>query len=200
MTIQTQDILVDGVHLRESMIPAGRSITTKARPVNRVYVLAAGAVTVEDAGVSAVYRAPAYIQLTANRECEIVTLTDATLYGIDPTPAQSVKQAVDKGFAIEHHFVDGIYAKQMTIDKDSKIPTHKHVYDHLSILAKGRVRVTVNQETVEYSAPAAIEIKKDLVHTLTAMEDSVWFCIHATEETDPESADKTIIVGRNNVI
>lgn len=200
MTIQTQDILVDGVHLRESMIPAGRSITTKARPTNRVYVLADGAVTVDDAGVKTGYRAPAYIQLVANRECEIVTLTDATLYGIDPTPAQSVKQAVDKGFSIEHHFVDGIYAKQMTIDKNSKIPTHKHVYDHLSILAKGRVRVTVNQETVEYSAPAAIEIKRDLVHTLTAMEDSVWFCIHATEATDPESADKTIIVGRNNVI
>ena len=58
------------------------------------------------------------------------------------------------------------------------------------------MQVTVSRETVEYVAPAAIEIKRDLVHTLTAMEDSVWYCIHATEETDPESADKTIIVGR----
>jgi quercetin dioxygenase-like cupin family protein len=164
----------------------------KARPFNRVYVLAEGSVTAGDTG----YTAPAYIQVNADQECKIATLSDVVIYGIETTPAETVEQITHKEVEIGHYFAGGVYAKQMTIAKDCKIPTHKHVYDHLSILAKGRVQVTVSRETVEYVAPAAIEIKRDLVHTLTAMEDSVWYCIHATEETDPESADKTIIVGR----
>jgi quercetin dioxygenase-like cupin family protein len=191
-TIQTQDILVDGIHLAESRIGAGKSIIAKARPFNRVYVLAEGSVTAGDTG----YTAPAYIQISADQECPISTLSDVVIYGIETTPAETVEQITHKDVEIGHYFAGGVYAKQMTIAKDCKIPTHKHVYDHLSILAKGRVQVTVSRETVEYVAPAAIEIKRDLVHTLTAIEDSVWYCIHATEETDPESANKTIIVGR----
>jgi len=191
-TIQTQDILVDGIHLAESRIGAGKSITAKARPFNRVYVLAEGSVTAGDTA----YTAPAYIQIAADQECPISTLSDVVIYGIETTPAETVEQITHKQVEIGHYFAGGVYAKQMTIAKDCKIPTHKHVYDHLSILAKGRVQVTVSRETVEYVAPAAIEIKRDLVHTLTAVEDSVWYCIHATDETDPESADKTIIVGR----
>ena len=191
-TIQTQDILVDGVHLSESRVDADCVITAKARPFDRVYVLAAGSVTAGNIG----YTAPAYIQVNADHECKISTLSDVVLYGIETTPAETVEQITHKQVEIGHYFAGGVYAKQMTIAKDCKIPTHKHVYDHLSILAKGRVQVTVSRETTEYIAPAAIEIKRDLVHTLTAMEDSVWYCIHATDETDPESADKTIIVGR----
>ena len=196
--IQTQHILVDGVHMHENHIPAGRKIITKQRPVDRVHVLAQGSVVLNNSGVKTRYDAPAYILLEADRECEISMLTDATLYGIDPTPAESIEQVINKDVEIEHYFAGGVYAKQMRIGKNCKIPTHRHVYDHLSVLAQGRVRVTVSKITQEYTAPAAIEIKKDLVHTIEALEDTVWYCIHATEETDPESANNTIIVGRSN--
>ena len=194
-TIQTQDILVDGIHLAESRISAGRMITAKARPFNRVYVLAAGSVTAGDIG----YTAPAYIQIDADQECQLTTQTDVVLYGIETTPAETVEQITHKDVEIEHYFAGGVYAKQMTIAKDCKIPTHKHVYDHLSILAKGRVQVTVSRETTEYVAPAAIEIKRDLVHTLTAMEDSVWYCIHATDCTDIGKIDEILITATDPV-
>jgi hypothetical protein len=28
---------------------------------------------------------------------------------------------------------------------------------------------------------------------IEALEDAVWFCIHATDETDPEKVDKVLI-------
>ena len=198
--IQTQHILVDGVHMHENRIPAGRKITTKQRPVDRVHVLAQGSVLLNNSGVKTRYDAPAYILLEADRECEISMLTDATLYGLESSPAENIEQVINKDVEIEHYFAGGVYAKQMRIGKNCKIPTHRHVYDHLSVLAQGRVRVTVSKITQEYTAPAAIEIKKDLVHTIEALEDTVWYCIHATEETDPESANNTIIVGRSNVV
>ena len=196
--IQTQHILVDGVHMHENHIPAGRKIITKQRPVDRVHVLAQGSVVLNNSGVKTRYDAPAYILLEADQECEISTITNVTLYGMESTPAETIEQVINKDVEIEHYFAGGVYAKQMRIAKNCKIPTHRHVYDHLSVLAQGCVRVTVSKITQEYTAPAAIEIKKDLVHTIEALEDTVWYCIHATEETDPESANNKIIVGRSN--
>lgn len=93
-----------------------------------------------------------------------------------------------------HHFSEGLYAKQMVIPKGSIACQHKHNYDHLSILAQGKVRVLFDNDVVEtYTAPACINIVKDVNHTILALEDSVWFCIHQTEETDVDKVDQVLI-------
>ena len=100
-------------------------------------------------------------------------------------------------FAIDpnviHHFSDGLYAKQMTIPKGFMAGKHLHDYSHLSILAKGKVIVRTDDGEVEYVAPACIEIKSNTYHTLEALEDCSWFCIHATDETDADSVDEVLI-------
>ena len=92
-----------------------------------------------------------------------------------------------------HHFSDGLYAKEMHIPAGYIAGTHAHEYSHLSILAKGRVRVATDEYNVEYTAPACIEIKAGVHHTIHALEDSAWFCIHATDETDAENIDEVLI-------
>jgi quercetin dioxygenase-like cupin family protein len=92
-----------------------------------------------------------------------------------------------------HHFSDGLYAKQMKIPKGFMAGTHKHNYSHLSILAKGRVIVKTDNSVIEYSAPACLEIKAGIYHTIEALDDCEWFCIHATEETDAENVDNVLI-------
>lgn len=93
-----------------------------------------------------------------------------------------------------HHFSSGLYAKQMLLPKGYFAVSHAHNYDHLSILAKGKVIVkTDNDNGVEYTAPVCIEIKKELHHSITALEDAVWFCIHATSETDVDKVDEVLI-------
>lgn len=95
---------------------------------------------------------------------------------------------------IQHHFSEGLYAKQLFLPKDSIACQHKHHYDHLSILAQGKVKVLFDNDKVEtYTAPACINIVKDLNHTILALEDSVWFCIHQTEETDVNKVDEVLI-------
>ena len=93
-----------------------------------------------------------------------------------------------------HHFSEGLYAKQMELKEGSFAVQHKHKYDHLSILAKGKVRVLFEGNlSKEYTAPACINIVKDVNHAVYALEDSVWFCIHATSETDVDKVDKVLI-------
>ena len=94
---------------------------------------------------------------------------------------------------VKHFFSSGVYAKQMTLDSGNYALTHKHNYDHLSILSKGIALVECDGIGIEYSAPACIEIKAGVEHKITAIEDTVWFCIHATNVTDIEEIDSTLI-------
>jgi len=98
---------------------------------------------------------------------------------------------VDPG--IEHHFSSGLYAKQMNIPAGYSAFQHQHNYDHLSILASGKVIVQTDDGQVEYTAPSCITIKKNINHAIHALEDSVWFCIHATGVTDEDQVDEVLI-------
>ena len=95
--------------------------------------------------------------------------------------------------AIAHFFSEGIYAKQLLLLENHSAPTHVHKYDHLSILAYGRVVIAVNGNQLIYTAPACIEIKAGQEHSILAVEDSIFYCIHATNEKDINKIDETLI-------
>lgn len=92
-----------------------------------------------------------------------------------------------------HHFSDGLYAKEMRIPKGYTAMSHQHHYSHLSLLAKGSVLVTTDNDSNKYVSPACIEIKAGVNHAILALEDCVWYCIHATNETNADKIDKILI-------
>jgi hypothetical protein len=56
---------------------------------------------------------------------------------------------------------------------------HTHQFDHLTLLAKGKLKVTVEGKVSVFSAPHMIYIHKDKMHELVALEDeTVAYCIH----------------------
>ena len=94
---------------------------------------------------------------------------------------------------IVHNFSDGLYAKQMFVPKGYIVGQHAHSFSHLSILAKGKVIVRTDEGFAEYTAPACLEIKEGINHAIEALEDTVWFCVHATNETDINKIDEVLI-------
>lgn len=101
---------------------------------------------------------------------------------------------LDDALNITHHFSSGLYAKQMVIPKDSYAFQHKHEYDHLSVLATGKVLVKKDDNVEEIVAPACVNIEARKTHSILALEDCVWFCIHATHETNHENIDEVLIM------
>jgi quercetin dioxygenase-like cupin family protein len=81
----------------------------------------------------------------------------------------------------------------MHLPKGSSALTHKHKYDHLSILAQGAVVLVTPEGRQLYRAPAVVNVRAGVAHGVIALEDSVWFCIHATDETDPAKVDEVVI-------
>lgn len=93
---------------------------------------------------------------------------------------------------ITHHFSDGLYAKEIAVPAGVAVLKHTHDFSHLSVLAKGKVAVMKGEEIEIVSAPACIEIKAGVIHGVKAIEDCVWFCIHATDEKDSSKVDDVL--------
>jgi quercetin dioxygenase-like cupin family protein len=72
---------------------------------------------------------------------------------------------------------------------------HTHAFDHLTLLASGSLRVTVEGKTTDFKAPHMIYIHKDKNHELVALEDNtVAYCIHALRDRNSnEILDPTMI-------
>lgn len=96
----------------------------------------------------------------------------------EQTEAMVGQFAADPG--VEHFFSTGVYAKRMTLLKGFEAFSHSHNYDHISILAKGRARVTTDGTDQIYEQGACIEIKAGVHHRIQALEDVTWFCIHSS--------------------
>ena len=94
---------------------------------------------------------------------------------------------------IKHHFSGREYAKQMTLPAGHFAVTHEHLYDHISILAVGHVIVEIDGIRSDLHGPDALVIPAGKKHRIEAISDSVWFCVHATDETDPDKVDRVLI-------
>lgn len=98
-------------------------------------------------------------------------------------------------FGVQHHFSAGVYIKEMRLDAGHTVVTHKHNYEHFGLLGGGIARVEIDGQPRTYTAPAVITVPANKHHTIHALTNIEWFCIHATDETDPEKVDRVLIKG-----
>jgi hypothetical protein len=96
---------------------------------------------------------------------------------------------------VHHHMPDedGVYAKEVHIPAGVELKSHAHAFTHKSILASGRAVVRAGGVEQLVVGPAVLTLKSGVEHSVQAVVDVVWFCIHATNETDPEKIDRTLV-------
>jgi quercetin dioxygenase-like cupin family protein len=80
--------------------------------------------------------------------------------------------------------VKNLFARQMHFQNAGDCEQgHAHQFDHLTLLAKGKLAVKINDEVTEFTAPQMIFIKAELQHELKALTDNtVAYCIHALRD------------------
>ena len=91
--------------------------------------------------------------------------------------------AAERQPIVTQHEADGVAVVQIEIsDRGTVSPQHSHMYSHITMLARGAVRVSCDGRPArEHQAPAAITIPactKHLFETLTP--DVLLLCIHNT--------------------
>jgi len=80
--------------------------------------------------------------------------------------------------------VANLYSRMMHFKQAGDMEMgHMHQFDHLTLLAKGKLKVTVDGIATEFTAPHMIYIRADKVHELVALADeTVAYCIHALRD------------------
>lgn len=99
-------------------------------------------------------------------------------------------------FQIEHFLpTEGnpVYIKKQELQSGHCVDTHAHRYDHWGLLGSGKAIVEIDGEKKEYTGPCVVEVKANKRHKITALTPIVWFCIHASTETDIGKIDATLI-------
>jgi len=96
--------------------------------------------------------------------------------------------------------VNGVFVKQMRFRKAGWIArTHAHNYDHQTLVASGRLMVTVDGIVSFYQAPSILVIEAGKQHLLEALDDeTVAYCIHAVTGSDNLDDAESLVVGVPN--
>ena len=91
--------------------------------------------------------------------------------------------------------VANLYSRMMHFKKAGDIEQgHKHQFDHLTLLAKGRLQVTVESKATEFVAPHMLYIRADKNHELVALsDDTVAYCIHALRTPEGDIIDPSMV-------
>lgn len=103
---------------------------------------------------------------------------------------------INEYLGVLHHFPtpgNKVYIRQATCHKGDIIATHKHEYEHYSILASGSVLLELDGNERELIGPCVVTVKEHKEHKITCITDVAWFCIHGTEETDESKIDEVLI-------
>lgn len=99
---------------------------------------------------------------------------------------------------VTHHFLPNgvIYAKEIQLLAGEYVVKHTHDYDHFGVLTRGHVVLLVAGEPgrlVLPGPPTVVQAGRE--HTIRALIDSTWLCIHHTDVKDPERVDDTLVGG-----
>jgi len=83
----------------------------------------------------------------------------------------------------------GIYCKLWSVpDRGTLLPQHSHVWDHISLIVQGAVRVWRDEDLIgDFKAPAMIKIEAYALHKfLTLTDNTTIACLHNADHADPE--------------
>lgn len=102
----------------------------------------------------------------------------------------NVVKVRNKGNVLEDISVNylgcGVYVKQVLLQKGLIVESHKHTYDHLAVLQYGKVELIVDGIWRTLVGPTSIEIAAGKVHTVHALEETMWLCVHRIESNEKD--------------
>lgn len=83
-------------------------------------------------------------------------------------------------------FVDNVFVKMIPLAKvGDKVQGHAHVFDHITLLSVGSVRMKHDNGEAIHTAPCLIVTPKGITHEFTSLTDfSLLCCIHAIRNGD----------------
>lgn len=111
---------------------------------------------------------------------------------------EDVKHRED--YTVFHTFADGMYTREMHVEKGEIIIGEIHKNDHMVNLLKGSLVVIDEYGNRRIDAPYSFMSKSGIKRIGFILEDTVWQDIHRTDKTTVKDAENEIFVSSYNEI
>lgn len=106
---------------------------------------------------------------------------------------EALRQLEQVDIPVVNYFSHKIYAREITIPKNTILTGKIHKYSQLNILSKGEISVLTEDGIKRVKAPFTIVSPPGTKRAAYAHEECVWTTIHGTEETDLEVIENNFI-------
>jgi len=100
----------------------------------------------------------------------------------------------------KNYFTEGIFAREITIPKDTVLVGMVHKTTHLCTMSRGHLLIDTGSGTYEVKAPCTFESKAFSQKAATALEETIFTTYHATTETDIDKLVELLTTGKANEI
>lgn len=94
---------------------------------------------------------------------------------------------------LKHYFSKGVYAREIIIPAGALLIGKIHKHENLNIVSKGCISVISIDGIKTIRAPATFVSSPGVKRVGYAHEDTVWTCIHGTDEKDLEKIEDIFI-------
>lgn len=86
-----------------------------------------------------------------------------------------------------HRFLDGIYAREIKMDKGTIVTSKIHKTENISIISQGSVLDITEQNNIRLlTAPHTMIVESGTKRILFVLEDTIWTTIHKNSENDTD--------------
>lgn len=100
----------------------------------------------------------------------------------------------------KNYFTEGIFAREITIPKNTTLVGMVHKTTHLCTMSKGHLLIDTGTGTYEVKAPCTFESKAFSQKAATALEETIFTTYHATTETDLDKLVEMLTTSKANEI
>lgn len=91
--------------------------------------------------------------------------------------------------------ISNIYTRMMHFKNAGDVEYgHTHNFDHMSLLATGKIKIEVEGKETIFTAPQMIFIHADKFHKVEALEDNtIVYCIHVVRDEEGNIIDPSML-------
>lgn len=101
--------------------------------------------------------------------------------------------SAEAGGDVEHHFSDGLYARQLTMPADTFIVGELHLKGQINFLMKGEIAVTTDEGVKILKAPQIVVSSAFTKRAGYAITETVWVTVSATDKTTVDEVRADIL-------
>jgi len=94
---------------------------------------------------------------------------------------------------LTHHFAPDVYGREMLLPVGNVVVGKLHRHAHLNVILKGKVRVTTEEGTTDYTAPHIFTSFSGTKRAVYVLEETIWLTIHPTDKETLEEIEDYVI-------